>query len=138
MTYWLSDPAARAKALAELRARQIERRAREEAERAPRRALRGSAAKRGPDACRAYLRSQMREPLDDAHLSKQKEYKSYCMNRFKISARTFFKIWTEVAAETKCAWAKAGRPPHKSRGDAPAPKDSIIILPEPTLELGGE
>jgi hypothetical protein len=74
-------------------------------------------------------------PLDEAELSNQGEYKAYCTKRFRVSARTFLAIWSAIAAETKCVWARPGRPPHKSRGDAPAPKGSIPILPEPTLEL---
>jgi hypothetical protein len=150
MPYWLDDPAARTKSLAELRVRQFVRRAKQEAARAAMQAMReaahavmqarrGAAAKRGEDACRSYLRSQMYEPFGDAELSNQGKYKFYCTERFQISARVFFKIWTDVAAETKCPRAKPGRPP-KSRDFAPAPKgsilipDSILILEEPTLE----
>jgi hypothetical protein len=88
MSYWLDDPAARAKLLAELRAR--------------RGARQGVAAKKGPYACKSYLRSQMCKSFDDADLNNQAEYKTSCVKRFRISARAFFKIWTETAAETKC------------------------------------
>jgi hypothetical protein len=60
------------------------------------------------DACRAYLRSQMSS--EDPELRGQAQYRNYCTKRFDISGRKFDAIWTEIANETKCAWARRGRP----------------------------
>jgi hypothetical protein len=65
--------------------------------------------KKGPDACRAYLRSEMRKPFGDAQFNNQDEYAAHCKKRFGVSKRAFLKIWIEIAKETGCTWAKRGR-----------------------------
>jgi hypothetical protein len=65
--------------------------------------------KMGPDACRVRLRSKMLKSFEDADIGNQNEYVSRCAKEFGISKRRVLKIWTEIAAETKCAWAKPGR-----------------------------
>jgi hypothetical protein len=65
--------------------------------------------KKGQDACRAYLKSEMLKSLGNAAFNGRAEYALHCTKKYGISKRAFFKIWTGVATETKCAWAKRGR-----------------------------
>jgi hypothetical protein len=62
------------------------------------------------DACRAYLRSEMIKPFKEASFNGQDEYKHYCVKKFQLTKRGFFRIWSEIAKETGCAWATRGRP----------------------------
>jgi len=66
--------------------------------------------KKGLEACKDYLRWEMKKSRDDASLNGQDEYRPHCKKKFGISGRAFDRAWTEAAKETECPWAKRGRP----------------------------